>query len=167
MLLYLAMEQRRGRYTATNLARRLGGISVSGLAKAHRRIEARLRKDKRCARRWTGSKQSWPESPMRTVTPIPATRLPGLASGSGGAPVAYSAGTPSARLVCQTVIVQEQSPGRPVFLKMLLQSHRITCNALLTSIFGRYVASRPKECLNSGLIEAMFGPYEIQGHSFA
>ena len=43
LLLYLAMERCRGRYTATDLARRLGGISVSGLAKAHRRIEARLR----------------------------------------------------------------------------------------------------------------------------
>ena len=46
VLLYLAMERCRGRYTATNLARRLGGISVSGLAKAHRRIQTRLCRDK-------------------------------------------------------------------------------------------------------------------------
>jgi putative transposase len=45
LLLYLATERCRGRYTATDLARRLGRISVSGLAKAHRRIEARLRTD--------------------------------------------------------------------------------------------------------------------------
>ena len=43
--LYLATKRCRGRYTATDLARRLGRISVSGLAKAHRRIEARLRTD--------------------------------------------------------------------------------------------------------------------------
>jgi REP element-mobilizing transposase RayT len=45
VLLYLALEHCRGRYSATNLARRLGGISISGLAKAHRRMEARLRQD--------------------------------------------------------------------------------------------------------------------------
>ena len=45
VLLYLAMERCRGRYTATNLAHRLGRLSVAGLAKAHRRIDRRLRTD--------------------------------------------------------------------------------------------------------------------------
>ena len=45
VLLHLAMSHCRGRYTATNLALRLGRISVSGLAKAHERLAARLRTD--------------------------------------------------------------------------------------------------------------------------
>ena len=50
VLLYLAMERCRGRYTATNLARRLGGISVSALAKAHHRVGQCMRTDKALAR---------------------------------------------------------------------------------------------------------------------
>ncbi len=37
VLLYLAMERFRGRYTATDLVRRLGEVSVSGLATSRRR----------------------------------------------------------------------------------------------------------------------------------
>ena len=44
-LLYLAMNHCRARYTITNLAHRLGRISVSGLSKAHERMAARLRSD--------------------------------------------------------------------------------------------------------------------------
>ena len=47
VLLYLAAERCRGRYPATELARRLGRISISGLAKAHRRLAERLRVDAR------------------------------------------------------------------------------------------------------------------------
>ena len=42
VLLYLASERCRGRYTATELARRLGRLSVSGLAKAHQRVKAEM-----------------------------------------------------------------------------------------------------------------------------
>lgn len=45
VLLYLAAEHCRGRYPATELARRLGRISISGLAKAHHRLAERLRVD--------------------------------------------------------------------------------------------------------------------------
>ena len=46
ILLYMAAEHCRGRYTLSGLARRLGGISVSGLARAHGRIAARLKTDR-------------------------------------------------------------------------------------------------------------------------
>ena len=45
VLLHLAMTHCRGRYTVTELARRLGKISVSGLAKAHERLICRLQTD--------------------------------------------------------------------------------------------------------------------------
>lgn len=45
VLLYLATTHCRGRYSATELARRLGRVSVSGLAKAHERMAERLRVD--------------------------------------------------------------------------------------------------------------------------
>lgn len=45
VLLHLVMTHCTGRYTTTELAQRLGKISVSGLAKAHERMTARLRTD--------------------------------------------------------------------------------------------------------------------------
>ena len=45
-LLYLASVHCRGRYTLTNLASRLGGLSISGLAKAAQLMKKRLLKDK-------------------------------------------------------------------------------------------------------------------------
>lgn len=46
VLLHLAMTHCRGRYTVTELAQRLGKISVSGLAKAHERLAGALDKDR-------------------------------------------------------------------------------------------------------------------------
>ena len=45
VLLYLAVERCRGRYSATELAHRLGRISISGLGKAHDRVETRMERD--------------------------------------------------------------------------------------------------------------------------
>ena len=51
VLLYLAAEKCRGRYSRTEIAEQVGPISVSGLAKARQLMSARLERDRRLRRR--------------------------------------------------------------------------------------------------------------------
>ena len=65
ILLYMAADHCRQRYTLSGLARRPGGIPVSGLARAHGPIAARLKTDR--ALRATGQAVSAAVSQESTV----------------------------------------------------------------------------------------------------